>query len=456
MDDELSPVDELNVLSQLQNLNRALMVGFIAVGLALVYWSVIRAPGLQAREDNPRLVEAEFRIQRGRILDRNGTVLAETTGPEDRLERHYPVAHIGPVVGYYSFRHGTSGAEESFDDLLRGESDDFWTIVGRQLLHQAQTGHDVRLTVDVGLQAAADSLLGDETGAILLLGLPDAEILALASHPGYDPNELDERFEVLVDDEGAPLLNRVTQGQYQPGLVLQPLILAAVLEQGLVDLDDPVPDPARPVQINGIDTGCAVRPQDQVTWVDVLALRCPGPAADLGERLGAEGLDRIFEDFGLTAAPQIPLVVESAEPEPVEYAGLAGVGQENLTVSPLQIGRAWAALGIDGRLPVLQLVDAVQDEEGKWQPGGETGFLNTAVSPATTVALRDAILVDGERLEFSTLVLAGPEETTNAWYLGLAPAEAPAYAVVVIVEGSRDTVAAKGIGRSLLTLAVAE
>lgn len=393
-------------------------------------------PGILAREDNPRLVEAELRIQRGQILDQNGVILAETTGPPERQQRRYPIPDIGPAVGYYSFRHGTAGIEESYDAHLRGDSDDFWAEWVRQILHRPQIGQNVQLTLDASLQQIAAEQL-DNPGALILFELNDgaADILALVSHPGYDPNLLDEQFDALIADKNAPLLNRATQGQYQPGLIVQPFILAAAVEQNLIQLDSAVENANRPVPINSVTIRCASPPPEPATWADVLANRCPGPLQNLADHLGAAGLDQIFADFGLTTPPQFALDTEAPESEPLTDPLLAGIGQENLTVTPLQIGLAWAALAGNGRIPTPRLIASQTITPTDNHP------INRAVRP-----IRDALPRHENITEFSVQVLSGPEESANSWYLGMAGN----YAIVVIVEGSDDLTTAENIGRGVL------
>lgn len=84
------------------------MAGFVLIAFALIYWSIISGPNILTRDDNPRLIEEELSIHRGSILDANNVALAETLIQEDDLRRHYPVEGMGPVVGYYSLRHGTA------------------------------------------------------------------------------------------------------------------------------------------------------------------------------------------------------------------------------------------------------------------------------------------------------------------------------------------------------------
>ncbi|MCP4358819.1 MAG: FtsW/RodA/SpoVE family cell cycle protein [Chloroflexi bacterium] len=438
---------------RLQQVTVAMLVGFTAVALSLVYWSIFRAPTILSRDDNPRLVEAELRIQRGAIFDRDELILAETVGPPDNLIRQYPINASGPAVGYYSFRHSTSGIEEGVDDLLRGEPENEWTTFWQQTLHETQTGRDVKLTLDAGLQQTAADLLGSQKGAVILLNAQTGEILAMVSRPDYDPNLLDEQFDELVEDENAPLLNRAVQGQYQPGLMLQPLILAAAVEEELITLEDMADQPNRPISVNDEQLQCATPPGELATWEDVLHGRCPGPMQDLAAEWGLSSLDNLFNQFGFAAIPTLPLNTEINPSQPLQDPLLAGIGQDNLVVTPLQLALAWGSLA-QGVVLQPQLVAAVTDEDGDWQtpPVSETApppFL----SSSTLTTMRHT-LSQGGVVEFSDRVLSGPEGSTNSWYMGMASTNDPQYLVVVVVEESEDVGEAEIVGRGVLETAV--
>jgi peptidoglycan glycosyltransferase len=428
-----------------------ILLAFLAIAVALTYWSIARRTELLARDDNPRLVEEELRIMRGRILDANNVVLAETAGPADALRRVYSSASAGPAVGYYSIRHGTAGVEEGLDLVLRGESEDPWAeMIDTELLHLARVGRDVRLTLDSRWQQAAERLLGDARGGVLLLSLPDASVRALASHPGYDPNALDEKFEELTGDESAPLLNRVTQGQYQPGLMLQPFLLAAAVDGGLIDMTDTVDEAGGPVTVNGSTLTCLSEPPSEAKWVDVVQNACPEPMSRLGEELGAAFLLDTFDRFGLLSAPEMLIETEGESEREIENSALAAIGQDLLTISPLQAGLALATLATGGELPQPYLISGIMDDEGRWQAPARGDEATTAVSARAVDALLASLPIrDGIR-EHAALVLAGPEGSMHAWYLGLAPAGEPRYAVVVVVEDSDDLAPAQEAGRSLL------
>jgi hypothetical protein len=94
---------------------------------------------------------------------------------------------------------------------------------------------DVRLTLDLALQRAAEELLAGRDGALIFLRAEQGDILVMASHPTFDPDELDQLWEGLVRDERAPLLNRVTQGSYPSGGLLETVFPGDVPEGLLVE-----------------------------------------------------------------------------------------------------------------------------------------------------------------------------------------------------------------------------
>ncbi len=436
--------------NNLQHIIRFILAAFLLTALSLVFWSIIRADAILARPDNPRAVDAVLEIERGAILDRSGLVLAETDRLTSNPQRYYPYPAIGPAVGYYSFRHGTDGVENSFDTLLRGDGEDFWHTFMRKALHEPQTGQGIQLTLAAASQLQAEKLMADHKGALVLFQETDevSDIVAMVSHPGYDPNQLRESFPELAADEAAPLLNRVTKGQYQPGLVLQPFSLAHALENSLLQLDESARHPNRPVLVNGSATYCASPAPEPAAWQDILHHRCPGPMLDLVEILSLADFDDAFARFNLTSQPTLPLDTETNTYPPLAEAAQAAIGQDNLIVTPLQVANAWLALNQNGRFPTLRLVSHIENELGDWVPLDlETNEMETAVSPKTAAAILQALPLTDDIREFSTLVMSGPEGSTNTWYLGAAPG---GKTVVIVLEDTADLTLAEEIGRTLL------
>lgn len=429
------------------------MAGFVLIAFALIYWSIISGPNILTRDDNPRLIEEELSIHRGSILDANNVALAETLIQEDDLRRHYPVEGMGPVVGYYSLRHGTAGVESSFDPLLRGDIDDFWSDFWRRTQHQNQVGSDVQLTVDARLQQMAATLINDEKGAVILFSLPEAKIKAVVSSPSFDPNLLDDQFDELVADEEAPLINRVTQGQYQPGMVLQPFIIASALDSGIISMEQIIEGADEPIVVNGTVLQCNEPVNIQATWIETLLSQCPAAMTQLATRLGEEGLSEIFSKFGFTVAPNLEIETEAGDGLTISDVEMAAIGQDNLSVSPLQVGMALATLANNGELPNPQLLMATEDVKGNWVPVESQPSTTQVIDSETAQLLLKSFTRKNEIAEYQIMVLSGPEGTTNAWYLGLIPGDSPIYGIVVVIEGHENSETAVQIGRKMLMAA---
>jgi cell division protein FtsW (lipid II flippase) len=218
-----STIDPRDAAVDLGTQRRAAFVtaGFFALlGIASTVIMLPRAASLYARVDNPRRVDDERAIARGAILARDGQPLA-LAAPAAQINgrpvfsRTYLAPWAVSAVGYYSERYGVGGIEAFADGTLRGERS-----LGDALLHRAQYGRSITTTIDPLLQRYLAEALGDRPGAAVVLDWRSGEVLALVSSPKFDPNHLDRDWEALIADARAPLVNRATQGLYQPGALL--------------------------------------------------------------------------------------------------------------------------------------------------------------------------------------------------------------------------------------------
>lgn len=460
---------------------RALAIGLglslSALALACGYWSVIRADWLVAREDNPRRVEYEQRIVRGRILDRSGAVLADVTvGPDGRVTRTYPEPAAAPVVGYASLRHGTGGIEAAFDRVLRGEAGrSIWEMAWDHLLHRPPRGRDVGLTLDGMLQRLAQRSLDGRTGAVVLLDASSGEVLAMASSPTFDPNRLEEEWERLREDPGGPLLNRAVQGVYQPGAALETVILAEALRHGLTTLYTPAPDLTATLSVNEVTVGCRREVGPDEIMIGALRAACPGPFAVLGRQLGMARLREGFLRWGLMeglpseAVPEmesrtsgaVPPVTEVAPlmtptPPPMvagmsDDAAMEAIGQGGLTVSPLRMALVAATLANDGVMPVPRRVLGIQGPDGTWQVPEISGSSRQVLPAEGARALLSAWEpFSADVVGHLGTAVAGEERPPHAWFLGVAPTGSPRYAVAVLLEHPPDPQEAALVGVLLL------
>ena len=134
-----------------------------------------------------------------------------------------------PIIGYTHPVYGQAGLEASLDPYLRGLQGNPTLLIWWDHLLYGQPPHglNVRLSLDLDTQKRADELLGEHTGAVVLLNAQTGEILTMASHPTFDANLMDTIGETLPNAPNAPLLNRATQGLYPVSSAISPLLDAA-------------------------------------------------------------------------------------------------------------------------------------------------------------------------------------------------------------------------------------
>lgn len=455
-----------------------LLFCFAIVTLAAAYWAITGNDTLLRREDNPRRVEAEAEILRGAIVDRNGEPLAVTERTANGTAvRRYLHPEMYGALGYYSLRYGVSGAEEAFNAILRGDSleRDLNQQLATSLLHHPQEGSDVQVTLDLGIQTAAVEALRGHTGAIVVLGVPGGEVLALVSQPTYNPNTLDQDWEELKTDPSNPFFNRAVQGSYQPGGVLEtPLLAAALLVRN--PLDEEISAATEHVEVNDLEVGCAVRlPDIALTLRDAYAFACPRPFSNLAQELGGNTVQAVFDTFHLGATqpllfrtqntvttPPTPTLGELSTDELQRMA----LGQGALNVSPLNVAMMAAAIVNDGNAPQPYLIEATRAPETE---GWSDVELIRPTIPITTIGtarqlqdlMRNAVANGAAQNAGRPNIdigghasLAYSGDGTLAWFVGFATLGGrQGVAIAVVLENSDDPGLAADIGGTTLMAA---
>ena len=441
----------------IQRVTLGFMAAFGVLALVLGRLS-IASPDLAQRDDNLRRVFAEQRIQRGAIVDRSDQVLAETIPLSGTLIRHYPSIDAAPALGYASINLGRSGVEEALDSVLRGPYDFI-----DQLLHREQRGRNVRVTIDLQTQRdLADRF--QQPGAGVILSIPDGAVLALESHPSYDPNTLDKNWKALANDPSAPLLNRATQGLYQPGAIFETLLLADAVESGRVALTTTLARPTEPVAIGDLVLKCTQVMTSVMTMADAYAAACPAPFADLGATLGNAAMISITQRWRLDVPPPLEIRTATALTTTFDLSTTAALnafatGQGPLTISPLQMALVAATIGNDGLMPTAYLVQDIQSIDGRWVPyrkGDSQQSPNRIISGQTAAEILSAMRVEDNIAGHGGIAISG--NTQLSWFIGLAPIDQPRYAIAVLIESSPGSsgTPAENIGRAALKAVMGE
>jgi cell division protein FtsW (lipid II flippase) len=366
-----------------------LCFGIFAAAVTNGWWGFWRGPDLLSRTDNPRRTISDRFVKRGSLLDRHEKAINLSVGSSGTFNRTYLYPDLAPITGYTHPTYGQAGLEASLDDYLRGlQGNPASMIWWNHLLYgQPPAGLDVRLSLDLDLQKIADAALGMHTGAVVLLNSETGEILVMASHPTYDPNDLDAIGDSLSTALEKPLLNRASQGMYQPGS----------------------------------------------------AIELFSKVAELSDALTEEPLTNLFEKLGFYSTPG--RYFQAADPVAPD---------DELRISPLQMSIAVATLSNNGIKPVPRLAMAVQTPQTGWvvlsiddQP------VQIFIPQAIDATLLD-YMVEGETFwEWLGIIDQGGKPIT--WYLAgtLPDWQGIPLSVVILLEERQPTLAA-AIGHTLL------
>jgi peptidoglycan glycosyltransferase len=228
---------------------------FVALLGRATYLQYYEAGSLDARPENRRVIEAAYSTERGAILVGRMPV-AESKPSDDRykFQRVYPQPYkYAPVTGYFSYFSQT-GVERSENAVLSGEDSRlFVTRLVDLLSNSSAKGGGVQLTLDAAAQTAAYNGLKNlgpgAQGAVVAIDPSTGAILAMASYPSYDPNQLashnfdavQKRQQELENAPGSPMINRAIQTRLFPGSTFKVVTAAAAIESGQYSYDSSVP-----------------------------------------------------------------------------------------------------------------------------------------------------------------------------------------------------------------------
>lgn len=421
------------------------------------------------------------RIQRGRILDHRGRVLAYSERDADQVVRRYP---FGPAfahaVGYSHPKFGATGMEAAANAHLNGASADSlpaWGELGRRLLirEESPRGQDLVLTLDAELQLLAVERLGGRAGAVVLLGSRDGAVRVLASTPAFDPNRVSPDL-FAAGATGAPLLNRATQGLYPPGSSFKILTAALALQKGFSGtLHCPADGYTTASYYPKIrDHAYYSARRSGTTWRGYGDLDLPSALAEssnvffakLGVAYGhaafRDNLERFHFDrsIALYRSPygawamttgRMPALATS------DKYGLAqaSVGQGKVLVTPAHMALIAAAVANDGiaMRPRLAAADA-PEALARFLPEAGAHKLRRMLRKAVTEGTGRGIEAPGLAIAGKTGTAENPQGPAHSWFVGFAPAAEPVLAVAVLVEhGGYGAATAAPIARDLLVRA---
>src|SRR6266478_738409 len=322
------------------------------------------------------LPELDTIMAHRRLYPRNG-FMAHLVGyvgevSEEMLNQaRWELYNPGDVVG-------KSGVELEYNQVLMGKNGSRQVLVnsrGKEVKEleekPAVPGKQLKLTVDIDLQIAAEQALEGRNGAIVAMDPRNGEILALVSRPTFDPNDFSIRvsrdvWSKLVNDENHPLLNKAIQAQLAPGSTFKIIMATAGLQEGI----------AQDLHVNCTGGGtfygryfkCWIAARHQthgpVDIVKGIYQSCDVFFYTLGEKLGIDRIAKYAQAFGVGQKTGIDLPQEVSGIMPSEpwkirnfkqkwFAGetiSVSIGQGAVAATPIQMARAFGAIASGGRM----------------------------------------------------------------------------------------------------------
>jgi len=441
---------------------------FSALLISTTWIQFVTAKDLDSRPGNRRTLLDSYSRERGAILV-GGSAIAKSDPTKDELKyvRSYPVAKLySQVTGYYSFIYGAGGGLEGAEDtLLSGQSDQlFYRRVIDMVTGKVPSGASLELTINPKAQQAADRALGNQRGAVVAMDPSTGAILAMVSHPQYDPTALSSHnldavaaaWKALNADPTRPSVNRAIAGDlYPPGSTFKLITAAAALSSGKFTEQSQIPGPATldlPQSTVNLPTDdhqpCG--PGNRTTVTHALEISCNTAFGWLGLELGGDKLRAQAAKFGFGDALRVPMrVTPSTVPAKLDAAqtAQAAIGQQGVKVIPLQMAMVSAGIANKGMVMTPYLVKDTRNSSLDIIDQTQPQQLSQAITPDVAAALTRMMVTvvqsgTGTPAQIPGIQVAGktgtaqtiPGAAPHAWFTAFAPASDPQIAVAVVVE----------------------
>ena len=380
---------------------------------------------------------------------------------------------------------GISGVERQYNTLLMGKNGSRQALVdskGREVGRLGETeaipGKQLKLTIDLDLQIAAEEQLQGKNGAVVAMDPHTGEILAMASGPTFDPNDFAVRvsrdeWTKLVNDPDKPLLNKAIQAQLAPGSTFK-IIMSVAGWQDHIAQDLHV-NCSGGAEFYGRRFGCWVKGgHGAVDLEKAIYQSCDVFFYTLANKLGIERIAKYATDFGLGQKTGIDLPNEVSGVMPSEewkirnfkqkwFAGetiSVAIGQGAVTVTPVQLLRAISAISMGGRMVVPHVINPVDMPPGYVEAARYTEVKQVPIDPNgwsfITDAMSRVLLPEGTApsahvpgidiagktgsAQVVSLALRAKAKNQddfaqNGWFVGFTPRRNPDIVVCVLFQG---------------------
>lgn len=404
---------------------------------------------------NPRQNILLAKNYRGRIYSGNGEILASTKVDTDGAEtRSYPYGKIfAHIVGYSG--KGRAGIEDLANSYLIQSNVPVAEKVMNDVAGMKNPGDNVYTTLDTALQEAAYKALGAYRGAIIVTEPSTGRILAMVSKPDYDPNEIPEIWEKLIQSENSSVLvNRATQGLYPPGSTFKMLTALEYYRQNNGLYQDYSFTCKGHFDYQGSRINCYHGiAHGKVDFETSFAKSCNSSFANIGSALDRAAFSDTLE--GLLFNQTLPLKLNYSQSSvnmsndmPKGELLQTVIGQGKTQMTPMHLNMITCAVANDGVLMEPYVIERVESSSGmlvKKYNSKAYGRLMTEEEAAFLTDIMIEVVENGtgDTLAGQSYTAAGKTGSaeynnvkgdSHAWFTGFAPADNPQICVTVILE----------------------
>ena len=441
---------------------------FIALMVYLVYFTIIKAKLVVNSPYNQRQEIYASSVIRGKILDRNGNVLAQTNVADDGTEsREYPYGDVfAHVVGYNNSELGSTGLESVENFELLTSNAFFLEKLQNEFTQSKNMGDTVVTTLDADLQQAAYDALGSNKGAAVVMEASTGKILAMVSKPSYDPNSIYSDWSDLnSDEENSPLLNRATQGAYAPGSTFKVITTLAFMRQNS-DYQNYTYDCDGSISEGDITIHCFNgNAHGSEDLRSSFANSCNSSFANIGLSLNIKQYRQTAEDllFNKTLPGTFSAKKSSFSLDSSSSSGeimMTAMGQGKTMVSPYHMALIAEAVANGGTMMEPYLVENVTNYSGTQIRKNVPKSYKKVMTSDEAAQLKEymtAVVEEGTGsvLQGRSYTAAGKTgtaeysmsdgERTHSWFMGFTNVDNPELVISVITEGSDGSSSGKAV-----------
>lgn len=434
----------------------------------ITYFQVARSRDIIRSPYNARQDSYADRVVRGKILDKDGNVLAQTNVSEDGTEtREYPYGNMFAHVVGYSVQ-GKSGLESVENFELLTSNAFFLEKIKNEFQDKKNMGDSVVTTLNLELQEAAYDALGNYKGAVVVMEPSTGKILAMVSKPDFDSNTVAENWDFLNTDQDSVLLNRATQGQYAPGSTFKVVTALEYMREN-PDYENYGYNCTGAIEKDGVTIRCYNgHVHGQVGFQDSLAYSCNTSFSNIGLSLDIKNFRETSKEllFNSKLPSVLPYSKSSFSLEPGAGSAdkmMTAMGQGKTQVSPYHTALITSAIANGGTLMKPYLVDSVNNYTGavidKNKPEKYKSLMTSEDAAklkqymSAVVDYGTASVLSGQSYtaagKTGTAEYSSDKEKDHSWFIGMTNVDNPELVISVIIESSDGTAKAVDVAKQV-------